>query len=425
MATEYLPANHRGRGPSSTRLRGDRALSLVGCFPGDPLQLPALEPGAREPLDPALPPDAFALPAQAVAAAPARSDGSSVWKPTSDTGVHARPSPLDLKPRLPQLGAVIDKYQIDAVLGSGGFAMVYRATHLLLRIPVAIKLLKPEVILAHPAEAERLCEEARFAAQINHPNVARVYDVTHTKRITYIVMEYIDGVSLHEAINRDQPLPAREVVRIGIDVIQGLKAALAQGMIHRDIKPANILLTRKGVAKIVDLGLAQSSSAEARGISAKPAEVVGTPTYMAPEQALSPEMVDHRSDIYSLGVTLYHAATGRVPFQGEDSIQTISMHLNQPVPSPRQHNQHFPAELERTLMWMLAKDINARPQTYDQLIEALRDTDQVLSLETAEPGKPSRGGLIDRIRGLFGGAGKSPARPAAPSPPNPPAKELP
>ena len=390
MATEHIPTRLHGQRAG----RGGRPLSLIGCFANDPLIRTDQHAGGWPALERALPAEAFAAaPGKPVTPRP----------PGRATQPYARGAalPLDHRPRLPQIGSVIDKYHIDELLGTGGFAAVYRATHLLLRIPVAIKLLKPEVMAKHPGQAERLCEEARFAAQINHPNVARVYDVTHSERITYIVMEYIDGVPLHDAISPGQPLPPREVLRIGIDVAEGLAAAFAQGMIHRDIKPANILLTRKGLAKIVDLGLAQSSSSDARRISAAPAEVVGTPSYMAPEQALNPERVDFRSDIYSLGVTMYHAATGHLPFRGDDSIQTISMHLNQPVPSPRLHVKGFPIELERMLMSMLAKDIGARPASYAQLLEALRETDQVLALESSDGSRPTRGGLMERIRGLF------------------------
>jgi serine/threonine-protein kinase len=278
------------------------------------------------------------------------------------------------------VGSVIDKFRIEELLGTGGFAAVYRATHLLLRIPVALKLLKPEVVRTRPFLAELLCEEARFAAQLNHPNVVRVFDVTHTPQITYIIMEFIEGESLAETIHAEGPLALKRVLAIGLDVCRGLQAAAAQGMIHRDIKPANILMTKPGLAKIVDLGLAQQRNAGTK--EPESSMVVGTPAYMAPEQALQPDQVDFRADIYSLGVTLYHAALGRPPFQGRTPVESISLHQRQPVPPPQDIIPTFPFELSRILLWMLEKDPADRPASYEQLVEGLEETLQSLALQS-------------------------------------------
>jgi serine/threonine protein kinase len=228
--------------------------------------------------------------------------------------------------------------------------------------------------------ADLLCEEARFAAQLNHPNVVRVFDVTHTPQITYIIMEFIEGRSLMETIRAEGPLPLRKVLNIGIDVARGLQAANTQGMIHRDIKPANILMTKLGVAKIVDLGLAvQERRKDTRG-AADNESIVGTPAYMAPEQAATPDQVDFRADIYSLGITLYQAALGRTPFQGRTPIESISMHHTHPVPPPQSILPDCPFELSRMLLWMLEKDPAARPASYDHLIEGLEEALQAVLL---------------------------------------------
>ena len=383
-------------------------IDLHGWFIGDPLL--HRDAAGHDTPPRSLPDELFTTPpARATTAArhrQPRSDHSSgVLAPSTEH--HARrPSPLDLKRTQVQVGSVVDKYRIDALLGTGGFAVVYRATHLLLRVPVAIKLLKPEILAAHPAQAERLCEEARFAAQVNHANVVRIYDVTHTENITYIVMEYVDGPSLQEAFTADHPLPPYAAIHLALDVVHGLRAALAQGMIHRDIKPANILLTRKGVAKIVDLGLArQSGGADIqphRSVSSAAREVVGTPSYMAPEQAINPERVDCRSDMYALGVTLYQITTGRLPFTGGDAVTIITKHIKDPVPSPRAFFPQYPVELERILLWLLAKDVQDRPTSYEQLIEALQDVGRSLTIDAADIApRPSRSGLMDRIRTLF------------------------
>ena len=362
--------------------------SLMGCFPNDPVsQVHILDDWGH--LDLMLPRDVFAVASggsSGAAPAPAAlSASASVIEASLDRrldSIRREPAPKGPPPGsgLPAIGSVIDKYRIEELLGMGGFAAVYRSTHLLLRIPVALKLLKPEVVRARPFLAELLCEEARFAAQLNHPNVVRVFDVTHTPQITYIIMEFIEGRSLSDTIHSEGPLSLKRVLAIGLDVCRGLQAAAEQGMIHRDIKPANILMTKPGLAKIVDLGLAQQRTEGNKGPESS--MVVGTPAYMAPEQALHPEQVDFRADMYSLGVTLYHAALGRPPFQGRTPVESISLHQTQPVPPPQEIIPTFPFELSRILLWMLEKDPAARPASYEQLIEGLEETLQSLTLQS-------------------------------------------
>ena len=180
---------------------------------------------------------------------------------------------------------------------------------MLLHSTVALKLLRPDVLARRPSLAIQLLHEARFAARIEHRNVVRVFDVTHTPAITYIVMELIRGPSLARLIEDNGPLPAGRVAQIGIDTIDGLQAGLTQGLIHRDIKPPNILLGDGGVARIVDLGLANPIHDRDDG-PLRDSTVIGTRGYMSPEQIADPRSVDFRSDIYSLGVTLREAATG-------------------------------------------------------------------------------------------------------------------
>jgi len=363
--------------------------SLLGCFPNDSVsQVHILDDWGH--LDLMLPRDVFAVASGGSSGASAPT-ASSVALSASNIeasldrrldSIRREPAPKGPPPGsgLPAIGSVIDKYRIEELLGMGGFAAVYRSTHLLLRIPVALKLLKPEVVRARPFLAELLCEEARFAAQLNHPNVVRVFDVTHTPQITYIIMEFIEGRSLADTIHSEGPLSLKRVLAIGLDVCRGLQAAAEQGMIHRDIKPANILMTKPGLAKIVDLGLAQQRTDNNKGQDSS--MVVGTPAYMAPEQALHPESVDFRADMYSLGVTLYHAALGRPPFQGRTPVESISLHQTQPVPPPQEIIPTFPFELSRILLWMLEKDPAARPASYEQLIEGLEETLQSLTLQS-------------------------------------------
>jgi len=306
----------------------------------------ALHPLARE-----LPGDVFLLGSHSAQPAFVHGDGSTRGEsPRAQRRTRARQDgPL-------QRWAVLDKYRIEELIGSGGFAFVYRATHLLLRIPVAIKLLRPEQ-LEHADAAQRLVEEARCAARINHPNVVRIHDVTQTPQITYIVMEHIEGRSLARAIRAAGPLPPHAVLRLGLDVVAGLRAGLHEGLIHRDIKPANILLSRGGGARIVDFGLARATTAPGRERS-----LVGTRGYVAPE-VVDGFGGDFRADIFSLGVTLYEAAAGARPLLPYGAAQAW------PPPD-------LPADLPRglsgALRFMLMPRREDRPASYELLEHALR-----------------------------------------------------
>jgi serine/threonine-protein kinase len=310
---------------------------------------------------------------------------SRVAKPERKPRERAR-----LEPDLPEIGSILDKYRIEELLGRGGFAVVYRATHLLLRTAVAVKLLRPRVIQKDPSFARLLCEEARYAARISHPNVVRVQDVTHTPEITYVVMEYIDGSTLARVIEKAGSLPAQRVLRIALDIASGLRAGHEQGLIHRDIKPANVLIARSGVAKIVDLGLAHPftnpdsssslgalpsspslTSSPSSGTVASRLPVVGTPAYMAPEQSVHPEEVDFRADVYSLGVTMFHAAVGQIPFNAREPARCIELHRTQPVPRPESINPGIPPVLADLIVEMMSKSPAGRPSSYDALIDRM------------------------------------------------------
>jgi serine/threonine-protein kinase len=303
-------------------------------------ELPAVFAPASPPLAPELPPEVFAL-GSARPAAPARARLASFGGLAT------------LRP-----GTIVDKYRLEELLGIGGFAAVYRATHLLLHSTVALKLLRPDVVARRPNLAVQLLREARFAARIEHRNVVRVFDVTHTAAITYIVMELIRGPSLARMIEDRGPLPVAQVARIGLDTIDGLQAGLAQGLIHRDIKPPNILLGDDGVARIVDLGLANPIHDRDDG-PLRDSPFVGTRGYMSPEQIADPRGVDFRSDIFSLGVTLREAATGEPP-----------------PPSRRRGERPWPAlppALEPIVTWMVAPDRADRPASYRELRDALAE----------------------------------------------------
>ncbi len=272
---------------------------------------------------------------------------------------------------LPEVGTVIDRYRIEEMIGAGGFAVVFRARHLALDMPVAIKLIRPSLLRKWPNLAATLCEEARLAARLNHPNVMRVHDVVQTDRVTFVAMELIEGENLSQLIARRGPLRPARVLRIGLAVALGLRAGLSERVIHRDIKPANILLTRGGTIKIVDLGLARQMTSDGESRAAR-GGLIGTPGYMAPEQIDDPDGVDFRADIYALGVTLFHALVGRPPFSTDDPVQAMALHQSAPMPAPSQFVADLPPALDRLLLWMLARRPDRRPGSYDLLIASIR-----------------------------------------------------
>jgi serine/threonine-protein kinase len=340
---------------------------LAGCFASDRGR-PARE--RRAAIEPTLPEDLFGI-AAARSGRPSASDATLVVDPSQQRASDlVRALTAGAAGSTLAVGTMIDKYRIDGVLGSGGFATVYRAKHMLLQIDVAVKLLKESVLAHNPQLVQMLCEEARFAAQISHPNVVRVTDITSNERMTYIVMEYIEGVTLSEAMEA-RPIGTREAVSIALDVCAGLAAGLAKGLIHRDIKPGNIMIGKDGKVRILDFGLATMESPGDRpGPSAKSSALVGTPAYMAPEQALRPDQADFRADIYSLGISLYHLTTGELPFKAKDPMSLIKMHIEQPPPPPTAHG--YPKALAKVVMRMIEKDPELRPLSYDELVAELQ-----------------------------------------------------
>ncbi len=398
------------------------ALDLAGCFAGDGFVRPDLRHPQGSGLQRELPEDLFlplaaanpdtpsstslvlprpVPPARANTADPTPTEHHDWSADTRTLGV-AHEAPTGRQTGLPTIGSIIDKYRIEELLGSGGFAVVYRATHLLMRTQVAIKLLQPWVLRRRPHLVEQLCEEARFTSLITHPNVVRVFDVTKGDPHTYIVMEFIDGISLYRAIER-QPLRPLNVLRLGMHVCAGLHAGLAQGLIHRDVKPGNILITNAGRAKLVDFGLARRSEMEPTPVrpGLPPEDVAGTPAYMAPEQATDPAKADFRADIYSLGATLFHAALGVAPFTDADPLRLVYAQIHRMPPDPRHFIATFPAPLAELLLRMLAKQPDQRPGSYEHLAAELRGVYDQLKAEEAQADSRRSGPLLSRVKNIF------------------------
>jgi len=270
-----------------------------------------------------------------------------------------------------------ERYCLDDELGHGGMGTVYRAHDILLDRDVAVKLVSREGLGSEGRS--RLLNEARAAARLNHPNIVAVYDVGESEGRPFIVMELVEGRSLHELRPRD----LAQILPIVRQVAEALEHAHTHGIVHRDLKPENVMVApaEGGGTKLLDLGLARSPASR---VSVEGA-VVGTAFYLAPEQALGQE-VDGRADLYALGVMLYELVTGRLPFLGDDLLAIISQHLHaSPVP-PGAFRPGLPAELEAVILRLMAKEPDERPASAAEVARELAAIER--KLDSARPDAP-------------------------------------
>lgn len=269
-------------------------------------------------------------------------------------------------------GFAIGKYLLLEQLGEGGMGKVFLCEHMLMRRRVAIKVLSRE-LAADPGTIERFQREARAVASLDHPNIVRAHDVDCEGENHFIVMEYVDGISLHELVRKKGQLEIDRTANYLKQAAIGLQAVMDAGMIHRDIKPGNLLLDRKGVIKLLDLGLARFDQDKRDAITQKFDEgsVLGTADYLSPEQAMDSHDVDIRADIYSLGATAYYMLTGRPPFEGGSVTQKLLFHqLKEPEPLSKLRPD-LPAEFVAVIEKMMAKDPGRRYQKPAEAAAAL------------------------------------------------------
>lgn len=265
------------------------------------------------------------------------------------------------------LGRSLGPYRLERLLGQGGFAWVFLGRDAD-GSPVAVKVLKPRYA-GDPQFESRFRNESQTAAKLQHPNIIRIRDVGKDGRNVYFAMDYWPD-SLGARIARDGPLPEADLLRIARDVVRALGFAHGQGIIHRDLKPDNVLLREDGSAVLSDFGIARTLS----GYTASTGHnmTIGTPQYLSPEQAQGRKM-DHRVDFYALGVTLFKAATGEVPFNAGDWFELARMHVEEPPPSLRKKRAEISKRLERVVVKCLAKHPDDRYQTDAELAADLDD----------------------------------------------------
>ena len=267
----------------------------------------------------------------------------------------------------------IGDYDIIERIGSGGMGDVYRAVHRRMDRTVALKVLRSE-IAGDPQLLRRFEREAKAAAKLTHKNIVAALDAREEGGVYCLITEFIDGHDLNNIVKRDGPLSPREAVKLVLQAARGLEYAHEQGVIHRDIKPANLLRDSSGSVKILDMGLArlETASIESTEITTS-GMIMGTAAYMSPEQARNTKNADERSDIYSLGCTLFFLLTGKLAFQGETAVDTILAHVNDPIPSLSEAcTRNLPDWCCESFEKMVAKEPADRFQSMSELIETIK-----------------------------------------------------
>jgi len=265
------------------------------------------------------------------------------------------------------IGTTISHYKIIKKLGEGGMGIVYLAEDMKLKREVAIKFL-PRYISSNEEERKRFEIEAQAAASLNHPNISTIHSIEETDENVFIVMEYIDGEELKDKI-KTGPSPVDETINVAIQIAEGLDAAHKKSIVHRDIKSGNIMITKSGKVKIMDFGLAKVGQGT---LVTKVGTTVGTIAYMSPEQARS-ESINHRTDIWSMGVILYEMLTGKLPYHGDFEQAIIYSILNEEPESISSIRNDIPIKLEQIIQKMLSKNPNLRFQSADELLKEFRE----------------------------------------------------
>jgi serine/threonine-protein kinase len=263
-------------------------------------------------------------------------------------------------------GFYLGSYRLLRPLGRGGMGVVYLGEHHVMKRLMALKILPPEAT-KDKRRIERFKSEARACAQLDHPNIVRAYDFAEAGEKLYIVMEYVDGIDLHYAVQRDGVMSAADAIDVLTQATRGLAHAHERGILHRDIKPSNLLLRTDGVIKVSDLGLARIGWTDG---DQEQQRLMGTVDFLAPEQAINSAAVDTRGDIYALGCTFYYLLTGRPPYEGT-TAQRLARHQTEAVPDIRALRPDCPAAIAELALRMMAKRPADRPKSAVELLGQL------------------------------------------------------
>ncbi|MCA9607541.1 MAG: serine/threonine protein kinase [Myxococcales bacterium] len=289
---------------------------------------------------------------------------------------------------------LLGKYEVEALLGQGGMAAVWRASHVLTGRKVAIKVLD-ESYIANKHVTRRFLREARAASAVAHPGVVEVLDIDQMESgLPFIVMEFLEGETLARRIERRGRLDQDEMVRLGTMLLEALEAAHAQGVVHRDLKPENIYVVpagRRGEAvKILDFGISHMVEEDQQKLTMT-GSVLGTPHYMSPEQAMGETEVDHRADLYAAGVVLYECVVGDVPFDAPNYNKLLRRILDEEAQTPRERGATINESVERVILWAMEKDRERRIGSAREMLDWLLRADSGEAVPYERPSRPASG----------------------------------
>ena len=260
-----------------------------------------------------------------------------------------------------------DRYKIKRLLGIGGMAMVFEADDIFRKVVVAVKILKDE-FASDEVSVQRFINESKAVLMLSHANIVKIFDVSIKGENKYIVMEYIDGITLKSYIERKGALSVKETISYSIQILRALEHAHLGGVIHRDIKPQNIMLLKNGQIKVTDFGIAKLPDAKTLTATDK---AIGTVYYISPEQAAGEKGIDRRADLYSVGVMMYEMLTGRLPFDAENPVSIALKQINEQPKAPTDIVPTIPKGLEQIVLFAMEKDKDKRFQTATQMIDLL------------------------------------------------------
>jgi len=279
----------------------------------------------------------------------------------------------------------IQGFHLEEKIGEGSMGTVYRAHQQSMDRTVALKILSPK-LARDEDNVEQFVQEARTVAELNHPHIVQGIDVGESFGVHYFVMEFVDGPTVQEILERGGAMEQKRTLRYVTQIAKALRCAHRKDMVHRDVKPANMMVNSSGNAKLCDLGLAQVLSDE----SSDSDQGLGTPNYLSPEQARK-EDLSIQTDIYSLGASCYHMLTGRVPFPGDSAKGVVKKQLHAPLLTPSELNDDIEEDVERIIRKMMKKDRADRYITPDELIEDLQETrEEIEERQKAHDKMPSR-----------------------------------